>query len=93
MRLTALAVVGVAMFLHSPASLPVLAAQAAAFVSGTAALSVYMIIDYRFPPALPGTCVCSRSCWLSPRRPAGLHLAERPPPARTRADRSAGCGQ
>ncbi len=49
-RLAALVVVGVATFLHSPASVPVLAAQAAAFVLGTAALSVYMIIDYRFPP-------------------------------------------
>ena len=50
-RLAALVVVGVATFLHSPASVPVLAAQAAAFVLGTAALSVYVIIDYRFPPA------------------------------------------
>ena len=50
-RLAALVVVGVAIFLHSPASVPVLAAQAAAFVLGTAALSVYVIIDYRFPPA------------------------------------------
>jgi signal transduction histidine kinase len=50
-RLTALAVVGVTTFVHSPASAPVLAAQAAAFVLGTAGLSVYAIIDYRFPPA------------------------------------------
>jgi CheY-like chemotaxis protein len=50
-RLAALVVVGVATFLHSPASVPVLAAQAAAFVLGTVALSVYVIIDYRFPPA------------------------------------------
>ena len=50
-RLTALAVVGVTTFVHSPASAPVLAAQATAFVLGTAGLSVYAIIDYRFPPA------------------------------------------
>ncbi len=50
-RLAALVVVGVTTFLHSPASVPVLAAQAAALVLGTAALSVYLIIDYRFPPA------------------------------------------
>ena len=79
-RLTALTVVGTATFLHSPAGAPVLAAQAAAFVLGTAGLSVYAIIDYRFPlaarhvrllpAALALTAAAGGVCTSPERRPA-----------------------
>ena len=49
-RVIAVVVVGVGTFLHSPVALSVLAAQAAAFGVGVAALGIWAVIDFGLPP-------------------------------------------
>ena len=49
-RVTAVVVVGLGTFLHSPVTPPVLAAQAAAFVVGVVALGIWALIDFGVPP-------------------------------------------
>ena len=49
-RVTAVVVVGVGTFLHSPVTPAVLAAQAAAFGVGVAAVGIWAMIDFGVPP-------------------------------------------
>jgi len=49
-RVTAVVVVGLGTFLHSPATPAVLAAQAVAFGVGVAALGIWALIDFGVPP-------------------------------------------
>jgi signal transduction histidine kinase len=58
-RVTAVVVIGLGTFLHSPVSTPVLAAQAVAFGVGVAALGIWALIDFGVPPMAGRTRVAA----------------------------------